>query len=139
MEEIKILKIYISGKKKDGTPFLTKEKKPFEKIAIRVEGGDIPKEAWLSKLLFNRNDPAYALKEGDTVKIKVWQTEENYWNFDFPKPEDEAKEAIDLLIRKVEDHENRLSELESGRGANLVAGIRELKKAEEINPSGLPF
>ena len=139
MEKVKILKIYISDKKKDGTPFLTKDKKPFRKIAIKAEGGDVPTDVWISKLSFNQNDPALSLKEGDEVSIKIWQSEEGgYWNFDFPRQEDEMKDRLENLESLVDDLRNEVQELKEGRGMNIGAAIREMKK-DDVKGESLPF
>jgi len=139
MEKIKIIKYYCSDKNKNGVPYVVKngptKGSKYKRVAIQVSGGDVPENTWLSKNAYRDDDPALLLKEGDSVEIKIWQ-DGDFWNFDFPKPEDKLTEDFKLLQRQYEDLDRRITELEQGRGASMGAAIKEMKK-EDL--SDLPF
>jgi hypothetical protein len=139
MEQVRIKKVYINSENKNGEPYIVKngpsKGKAYKRVAVKVEGGDVP-DVWLSHNAYNPSDPALLLKEADEVKLKIWQ-EGDFWNFEFPKPEDEAKDAIENITLIVEDLLVRVKELEAGRGAALGAVVREMKK--DIIQEDLPF
>jgi len=136
MEKVKIQRVFISNKSRDGKEFKTKAGKPFQKVAIKTE--QYP-EVWMSKLVFNDSDPALMLKEGDQPTLKIWQSEDGgFYNFEFPKVEDEVRQEIDDLWSFVNNLASDVKELKEGRGADLGKTMREMKK-DEVNIEDIPF
>ncbi len=95
--KIKIQKIYVSDKAKDGTRFVSqKTGKPFKKIGILAEGNPV----WISSLIFDENSPMLSWKTGDEVDIIVEQSGQ-YSNFRLPRKEDLFEARILALEQKV--------------------------------------
>lgn len=97
METVKILKIHRADKKKDGTPYISKDGRPYTRVGIQVEGY----QDWLSGF---ENAVTKSWKEGDTVQILI-EKSGDYTNFRTqPKqvtPEDFA--ALEARVKKLED------------------------------------
>jgi len=134
MEHVIIRKVFVSDKSKDGREFKSKKGDKFWKVGVKVESPDVPSDVWLTKLAFNQKDPALTLKENEEVALKVWQDDNGYWNFDFPKPEEEMKDQLRMLELTVAALRDRVEDLENGAGANLGAAMREMKKGETDTP-----
>jgi hypothetical protein len=81
--------------KKDGTPLITKDGRPYAMLSIKTqEHGD----KWLSGF---ENSISKNWTVGTTAEFNVVPNGE-YLNFEIPKPEDALKAAIEALTRRVE-------------------------------------
>lgn len=100
METLKITRVFISDKKKDGTPLIDKNGKAYRKIAIKCDKyGD----KWLSSFINRQDDDMNSWKEGDVVNVEV---EENgdFLNFRVPT-------KLDLLESRILKLEKEMLEL----------------------------
>jgi len=99
MEKVTIKRVFISDKKKDGTPFKSRNGNKFWKIGIQC---DQTEGAWASDLMFRNDDPRFNWEVGTQAEIKLWQNEKGYWNFNLPKPEDRIGE-LEIRVKALED------------------------------------
>jgi hypothetical protein len=95
LTRVKIIQIYISDKRKDGTPFITKTGKNFWRIGIKVDRFD----EWYSTTVFNPDSLEMGLKQGDEVDL-IFYEKDGFKNFKFPT-------RLDKLEMRVEALENQ--------------------------------
>lgn len=103
MQDFAITKVYINDKDKAGKPFLTKEGKPYKKIAIKVDYADYDGK-YISSLVFKEDDPKLQIKEGERRKLIVTHNGD-YLNFELPSRADLIEErltAIENLLRNFQ-------------------------------------
>jgi hypothetical protein len=124
IETVKITKVFVSDKSKEGKPFTTSKGKPFWKIAIKT---DRYPDDWMSALAFAQDDAEMNLKEGDEVKILI-ETNGQYKNFKLPS-------RIDQLEERVAALENTLRAMNMGK----LAVKPENNDVPEISDDDLPF
>jgi len=108
MEKVKLTKVYITDKKKDGTALMSKYNKPYKKIAIITD--KYGEKKWISGFIHGDNDPRLGWKEGDEVEITVTQNGD-FMNFEIPKPVDPA---VGALQKQIDELTNRVIDLEAG-------------------------
>lgn len=110
MQEVTIKKIYINDKSKDGKPFVTRDGRPYKKIALKTE--EYP-DKYITGF---HNDTTELWKEGDKVSILI---EENgqYLNFKLPNKTDELEGRVKVLEGQVKV----LQALLMGRGEAVQA------------------
>lgn len=118
--QITLTKVFRSTKKKDGTPLIGKNGRPYTKLAIKTnEHGD----RWLSG--FDGKE-TQGWKEGDTVDVIVEEKGE-YLNFSVPKKEAQSSAAIEKLIEKID-----------AVNTNALRAISMIKQlAEELERAGV--
>ena len=109
--KLKIDELYVNDKDKNGNPFVSKDGKPFKKVAIKYDG------EWYSGFY---NKTVASWKVGDEVEVEVEEKEFNgkvYKNFKTPNSFgggavlsklDELIAKVDKLTHLVEDLESRL-------------------------------
>lgn len=97
-QQVTIKKVSISNTKKDGTPLLTKNGKPFQKVGIQViEYG----ETWINGLWFDGNCPWV---DGSKLSLIIKDEEYNGVTkkvFDLPRKKDETLTELNGLAIKV--------------------------------------
>ena len=102
--KVKIEKIYRSDKKKDGTPLVNKDGKPYEKLSIKT---DQHGDKWVGGFV---NIATGKWKEGDEVEIEVTQNGD-WLNFKTGKSGSfggVSQKAFDELSQRVAQIENTL-------------------------------
>ena len=102
IEQIKLTKIYINDTKKDGTKLLTKDGRPYRKIAIQTD----KHAGYLSDFIFRDDDVKLTWKIGDEVEIIVWQNGE-YKNFKVPTRLDRLEMRMDELEELIRTPDGR--------------------------------
>ena len=104
--KVVLVKVYASDTKKDGTQYLDKNNKPYQRVAIQTNAhGD----NWLSCFSFRSNDLMRTWREGQEVEILVSKNGD-YWNFREPR-------KTDLIEQRLTHLEQRLSRLENNQGS----------------------
>lgn len=93
MEKVKLTKIYINDKDKEGKELITKTGKKFRKMTIQC---DKYGNEYLSSLIFDDNDIKLNWKEGDEVLILV-EVNGNFKNFKAPSRLDILEERVKKL------------------------------------------
>lgn len=99
--------------KKDGTPLVTKDGRPYAMLSIKTEQhGD----KWLSGFegTISKN-----WKVGDTVEFNVVPNGE-YLNFEVPKLEDALKADIQGISKELKELTKRVTDLELGKGPIII-------------------
>lgn len=130
--EINLTKVFRSDKNKEGKPLMTKDGRPYTKLAIKAqEYGD----KWLSGF------DGYATKnwkEGDKVEVEVEQKGE-YLNFKVQSQQDKAWTAIAALSKKILQMEVEINRLKTGTPP--VDGFPLNRDADipVINDEDIPF
>ncbi len=122
LETVKITKVFVSDKSKDGKPFVSKNGKPFWKIGILTD--KYPKD-WYSALAFSDDAEEKNLVEGQEVKI-IFDNSGQYKNFQLPSRLDQLEERVAVL-----EANSRLGL----QNKPLVPDIKEI----EISNDDLPF
>ena len=95
---MKLLKVYINEKDKQGNLFIAKNGSPYSRVAIQTEGtGD----KWASNNIFNKQSVALYWKVGQDVDIEL---EENgqYLNWKFIGGEKTTTECIIEKLERIE-------------------------------------
>lgn len=101
IETVNLTKVYVNDKNKEGKAFITKNNKPYWKIAIQT---DVYGERWISDLIFDPEDVRRSWKVGDQQNIIV-EEENEYLNFRMP-------EEKDMMMLRLDDLERRVKMLE---------------------------
>lgn len=129
INKVKLTKVYLNDKSKDGKPLITSTGKPYQKIAIQTD----QHAGYISKLIFNQDDPALQFKEGDEVELIIWE-ENGYKNFKIPN-------KTDWLELRIEDLENDVKELKELLNTPDGRMIKEPEEYPEdaVRPDDLPF
>ena len=101
--KITLTRVFKSDKKKDGTPLIGKNGKPYTKLSVKCqEYGD----KWLSGFANKRNE---GWKEGDVVEVEV-EEKDGFLNYSLPKLPDgyqltsEMKDELNIIktmLRRV--------------------------------------
>lgn len=124
----KITKVFKNDKKKDGTPLLDKNGKPFWKVAIKTEAtGD----QWYSCLAFRNDDAVMRINEGAAYTILVWE-ENGFSNFKIPTKTDLLEDRVTALEASV--FGNKEGTANVGRVPTAIE-----YPEEEIDPMDIPF
>ena len=126
IENVKLTKVYINDTKKDGTKLLTKDGRPYKKIAIQTD----KHAGYLSDFIFNQDDPKLQWKIGDEVEIIVWQNGE-YKNFKAPT-------RLDRLEMRMDELEE-LIRTPDGRSIKEPSEYPEEDIKDDIKVEDLPF
>jgi len=124
MTKFKIERIVRSKTNKEGKPYITKDGRPYERVAIQVSEME---GTWLSGFGNSQNQD---WKEGDFVEIEITTNEKDgktYYNFRMPSDLEQVK--------------NRLTILEKAVFGNKDKALEKANEAldEEIDPNNLPF
>jgi hypothetical protein len=94
--QAKLTKIYKTSNKKDGSPLIDRNGKPFTRLSIKVqEYGD----KWLSGF---SNPSNQTWREGDTVEIEVEQSGQ-YLNFKQPNPRTANLQQLQTIEKKLDE------------------------------------
>jgi hypothetical protein len=97
IQKVKITRVVIQDKKKDGTPYKTAAGKQFWRVGIQTEQTG---EVYYSTNAFAEDDKAMKLQVGQEVTVNL--TEENgYNNFSLPTKTDLLEERVSALEAKV--------------------------------------
>lgn len=91
MDKVRLKRVHITDKKKDGSPLKDRKGRGYWRVAIQTEDHG---ETWLSSFVFRPDDPRLKWKQGDEVAIQITQTDEGYWNYDIATREDFLEERI---------------------------------------------
>jgi len=92
------------GTKKDGSPYIDKNKKTFSVVSIKLSErliDDMDWKGWCSVMDYG-ND--FMFKEGDTIKgyiSKRMVDDQIFWNFRKPSKIDELEERIEILEKRI--------------------------------------
>lgn len=124
IEKVKLIKVYINDKSKDGKPLITSLGKPFQKIAIQTD----KHAGYLSHLIFNQDDPTLQFAIGQEVEIIAWQ-EGDYKNFKIPTKLD----RLEIRIKVLEDL------LNTGKGPQNKTSEAPILSEDNIKVEDLPF
>ena len=126
----KLTKVYINDTKKDGAKLLTKDGRPYRKIAIQTD----KHAGYLSDFIFRDDDEKLTWKVGDEVEIIVYQNGD-FWNFKVPSRQDFFEERLE----KVENEIKFLKDLMNTPGERIIKHdtIEELEN--EIIKEDIPF
>lgn len=124
--QTQLTKVYINSEDKNGKKFLTKNGKPYKKIAIQT--AEYGKE-YLSSFIWNENDPRFNWQAGDVVEMII-EKNGQYTNFRLPTEID----IINIRLDKIEKH---LFRIKKDNEANNDFGPEEPK--DEITAEELPF
>src|SRR3990167_9743310 len=114
IEKVKLTKIYVNDTKKSGEKLLTKDGRPYRKIAIQTD----KHAGYLSDFIFRDDDEKLTWKVGDEVEIIVYHNGD-FLNFKTPT-------RLDLLEIRIEALENLLNsgELQTKKEAPIM-GVEE--------------
>jgi len=127
MNKIKIAKINIYEKDKEGSPYETKQGNSYKKLLVTTDKGTV-----ISGMIFSSDDPRTAWREGQEVEWEVKGRDyegKKYYDFSFFNPK-ETKGKYQLL-------EERIQALEK----NVVVPKEEISFIEEepINLEDIPL
>lgn len=135
METITLTKIFVTDKKKDGTP-LEGKYGPYHRVAVKCnEYGDMYITGFMSR------PPNW--KEGDKIDVELTESEykgERQIQFKLPKKEDLFVERSQYNLH-LEQHQklcDRVGALENEVFKDLKKELDE-EPREEINPSQIPW
>src|SRR3990167_6745499 len=102
IDKVKLTKVYINDKDKNGKLLIGKSGIPYRKIAIQTD----KHAGYLSHLIFNQDDPTLQWKEGIEVEIIVWQ-EGDYKNFKLPTRLDRLEIRVNELEELIKTPDGR--------------------------------
>lgn len=144
IEKVKLTRVHISNKAKDGTPYVVKQGKntgkPYSKAAIKCDKyGD----KWLSGFVWDSYDTIHKWQTGDEVSIVVSENGQ-YLNFEKPKAKDFDDEERLVLINRVRDLEaafmKHIAECKKEAPETPEEGPDEIViDDEDVHPDDLPF
>jgi len=80
---IKLSKVFINEKKKDGTPYVNKNGEPFKMAFITSENGN-KASMYIGQMDLHKFEIVSKWKEGDEVDVEITKSGE-FTNFDLPK------------------------------------------------------
>lgn len=134
LQKVSISKVIIKDKNKDGVALKTKDGKSFRKVVIQTnELGDL----WLSKLVFDYNDPCLSFKEGDVVDIVI-EKNGDFYNFKLPSRLD----RLEARVKALEDfmiNNNLKDNTRPNKPFEKAISDKETKRYEKIvNTSKTP-
>lgn len=134
MTQVKITRVLVSDKKKDGTPYISKEGRPYSKLGLQTEEyGD----RWLSGFVgsWNKDWKVGSVVELDLLE-NVGSDGTKYLNFSKPDPITELTRQFNSLADRVSSLEARfVSPAPVVRSAVSDAETAPVK----ISESDLPF
>src|SRR5690348_9899041 len=139
IETARITKIYKSDKNKEGKPFLTKDNKPFFKVAIQTDKfGD----EWFSSLSFSKDDGVMLLKEGDEKLFMFWE-QNGYKNFKIPSKSDVLETRVESLESKMKQVVDEIKKMKSNGLTSAGTKVLDFKEgdipSDDIDPNDIPF
>lgn len=124
--KITVQKIYISDKKRDGSPLVSKQGKPYKKISIKT--AEYP-DKWLSGFY---SDDMRDWSEGDTKDVIVEQNGD-FLNFKLPTKTDGLEERVRIL-------EGQIKVLQAFiKGQDEASQMPPEDVPEEIQVEDIPF
>lgn len=127
IKDVPILRIGFFNTKKDGSPLVTKDGKPFKKVLIDVSPDIVDDPTFTGKLsMLDFDGVTDNWKEGTLITGKVVH-DGDYWNFVLPK--DNLKDTVEKLVKDVEKLKEEVSELRKSY----------LSTEDEITDDDLPF
>ena len=122
LHKVKIVKVYITDKKKSGEEYKTKDGKKFWRVGIKTDKFG---ETWYSTNAFKADAPEMAINEGDEIEIST-DTSNGYNNFKIPG-------RLDIL-------EARVAAIEARLGSGPDAGPEpSTETTPKIDDDDLPF
>lgn len=97
METLKIVRVFVSDKKKDGTAIVDFRGNPARKVSIKTE--NYP-EKWLYSFPSSKqDDPIFSITEKTAIKAIVWENN-GFMNFKLPSKTD----LLEARIERIEEH-----------------------------------
>ena len=97
MKTVNLTRVFVTDKKKDGTPLINKKGNPYKKVSVKTtDHGD----KWLSGFAHDADDPMLSWKAGDQVTIVIEQNGD-WLNFRHPVKQDVVNSRIDRLEGRV--------------------------------------
>lgn len=131
LETLEITRLFISDKRKDGTPIVDFSGRPAKKVSIKTK--QYP-DKWLYSFPTSKpDDPLLVLAENTTIEAITWEFN-GYMNFKFPTRLDLLEERViqlelqmRVLIPKAKPTEGALDTLDP------------TEKDPEFNEEDLPF
>ena len=126
IEKCKLTKVYVNDTKKSGEKLLTKDGRPYRKIAIQTDRH----AGYLSDFIFRDDDEKLTWKIGDEVEIIAYENGE-YKNFKVPTRLD----CLELRVEALEDLLNSGGGISKHSGEAPIIGVEE----ETIDIESLPF
>jgi hypothetical protein len=97
METLKIVRVFVSDKKKDGTAIFDFRGNPARKVSIKTE--NYP-EKWLYSFPSSKqDDPIFSITEKTAIKAIVWENN-GFMNFKLPSKTD----LLEARIERIEEH-----------------------------------
>ena len=123
IEKVKLTKIYVNDTKKSGEKLLTKDGRPYRKIAIQTD----KHAGYLSDFIFRDDDEKLGWAVGMEVEIIAYENGE-YKNFKVPT-------RLDRLEIRV----NELEELIKTPDGRTIKEPNEYPGEEDIKINDIPF
>src|SRR3990167_5043981 len=123
IEKCKLTKVYVNDTKKSGEKLLTKDGRPYRKIAIQTD----KHAGYLSDFIFRDDDEKLGWAVGMEVEIIAYENGE-YKNFKVPT-------RLDRLEIRV----NELEELIKTPDGRTIKEPREYLEDEDIKVEDIPF
>jgi hypothetical protein len=137
MQNCIITKVYKSNKGKDDKAFISKNGKPYWKVAIKT---DRTGEDWYSTIAFKEDEPVMKLAEGDE-KTLILDTNGEYKNFRIPTKLDYMEARIvkieQWIKAKVDSDAKRNGGITGITSAGTPVPFHEPVK--EISTDDIPF
>lgn len=136
-EKITIKQIWLNDTKKDGTPYLDKNQRPYKGTKIvTTDGRSIWGQAY-------DKSPILGWKVGDTYEVEIREGDSGFLGFRLPKMTADTS-GLEARVKNLEAAlellDDRITDIENGRGANLGAAMRAMKQDEpKYSPEDIPF
>lgn len=115
---LNVSKVFISDKKKDGTPIIDFDGRPARKVSIKTN--EYPTKYLYSFPSSKQDDPIFFISERSTIQAIVWENN-GFMNFKLPT-------RLDLLEARVKELEDAVFETEKA----------ELKPAPQEKDDDVP-
>ncbi len=136
MEKITITRIHKSDKKKDGTPYVSKEGRPYTRLGIQTrEYGD----KWLSGFGSGWNGD---WKEGSEVEVEIEKVTKDgveYLNFSKPDPLNEFLTQLNSAFARISELEAWRKTIDAEKPINANGSFSEHEVIPVIKDTDLPF
>lgn len=131
----KLTQVLISDKKKDGTPFIDRNGKPYKRIGIKIDNSQYV-DKWLSNFIWSSNDPMNYWKVGQEVEIVV-EKKGDFLNFKVPSQLDLIRQRLLILendVRALKDFMLASSSKPAAANKEIPDGF----EPEEAEPADYP-
>lgn len=110
IKDAEIRRITSFDKKKDGTPILTKQGKPYKRVLIDIDPSVVDDEEFTGKLsMLDFDNVSDDWSEGDKITGTVTRNGD-FWNFELPKTN--LKDRVRELERENEELKRKIAILE---------------------------